>query len=469
MAAEIPRLALGGGGGGAGGERLPAAGEDSAPAATDAGKRPVVGLGFGSSLAAMAAAAAAGIQPDAFALGGPAEYPAGDGERDVLMVSFLRSIAAFLADGTCQMQVNDGLSCVVDLAGGDADGGGVGEGSGVDANQWVELVRLVAARPGGPPGLLRLTVVNESEDFLSAVAAYVAAEAQRLDLSLQFHPVLSSIEELSATATGSIGSRLVVIPGQPLAVVANLQIHRLLAFPDYVDGVASRRPAAEQSGSSQHTMTTATKTKADALLRAIRDLNPKLVVLTENEADHNVAELGARVWNALNYYAALFDALEASSTPPAAVPPHERACVERWVLGEEIKDIVVREGTGRRERHETLGRWAERMVAAGFSPVTAARALASTETLAQQMVAAGGGGAGAGVLRAAHGGGCFPVICWCDVPVFSVSTWTARRVLVPAPPLWPPAAAGGAGPSGSGYGGDGPSTASSSAAMWWVG
>uniref|UniRef100_A0A0E0HDP5 Uncharacterized protein n=1 Tax=Oryza nivara TaxID=4536 RepID=A0A0E0HDP5_ORYNI len=551
MAAEIPRLALGGGGGGAGGERLPAAGEDSAPAATDAGKRPVVGLGFGSSLAAMAAAAAAGIQPDAFALGGPAEYPAGDGERDVLMVSFLRSIAAFLADGTCQMQVNDGLSCVVDLAGGDADGGGVGEGrslqrlasafaealalrfilpcdgvcrslhltrappppavsaarqgframcpfvrlaaaaanlsiaevmeaeravvhvvdlgSGVDANQWVELVRLVAARPGGPPGLLRLTVVNESEDFLSAVAAYVAAEAQRLDLSLQFHPVLSSIEELSATATGSIGSRLVVIPGHPLAVVANLQIHRLLAFPDYVDGVASRRPAAEQSGSSQHTMTTATKTKADALLRAIRDLNPKLVVLTENEADHNVAELGARVWNALNYYAALFDALEASSTPPAAVPPHERACVERWVLGEEIKDIVVREGTGRRERHETLGRWAERMVAAGFSPVTAARALASTETLAQQMVAAGGGGAGAGVLRAAHGGGCFPVICWCDVPVFSVSTWTARRVLVPAPPLWPPAAAGGAGPSGSGYGGNGPSTASSSAAMWWVG
>lgn len=60
MAAEIPRLALGGGGGGAGGERLPAAGEDSAPAATNAGKRPVVGLGFGSSLAAMAAAAAAG-------------------------------------------------------------------------------------------------------------------------------------------------------------------------------------------------------------------------------------------------------------------------------------------------------------------------------------------------------------------------------------------------------------------------
>ena len=110
MVAEIPRLALGGGGGV--GERLPAAGEDSA-AATNTGKRPVVG----SSLAAMVVAAA-GIQPDAFALGGLVEYPAGNGERDLLVVRFLRSIAAFLADGTCQMQVNDRLSCIVDLAGG---------------------------------------------------------------------------------------------------------------------------------------------------------------------------------------------------------------------------------------------------------------------------------------------------------------------------------------------------------------
>lgn len=33
-------------------------------------------------------------------------------------------------------------------------------------------------------------------------------------------------------ALSGIGSRLGVIAGQPLAVVANLQIHCLLAFPD---------------------------------------------------------------------------------------------------------------------------------------------------------------------------------------------------------------------------------------------
>uniref|UniRef100_A0A0E0DQU9 Uncharacterized protein n=1 Tax=Oryza meridionalis TaxID=40149 RepID=A0A0E0DQU9_9ORYZ len=78
MVVEISRLALGGGGGA--GERLPAVGEDSA-AATNTGKRPVAR----SSLAAMVAVVA-GIQPDAFALGWPAEYPAGDGERDLLKV-----------------------------------------------------------------------------------------------------------------------------------------------------------------------------------------------------------------------------------------------------------------------------------------------------------------------------------------------------------------------------------------------
>uniref|UniRef100_A0A0E0BJF3 Uncharacterized protein n=1 Tax=Oryza glumipatula TaxID=40148 RepID=A0A0E0BJF3_9ORYZ len=67
-------------------------------------------------------AAEAGIQLDSFSLGGPAEYPAGDGERDVLMVRFLRSITAFLANGTCQMQVNDGLRSVVDLTGGGGRG-----------------------------------------------------------------------------------------------------------------------------------------------------------------------------------------------------------------------------------------------------------------------------------------------------------------------------------------------------------
>uniref|UniRef100_J3N7K9 Uncharacterized protein n=2 Tax=Oryza brachyantha TaxID=4533 RepID=J3N7K9_ORYBR len=196
---------------------------------------------------------------------------------------------------------------------------------GSDINQWVELVRLFAARPRGPPGLLRVTVVNEADDVLSAAEGYLTAEAQRLDINFTFRRVQSSIDALTG-----VGGALGIVAGQSLAVIANLQMHRLLAYRK--EARNGKGPAGEQS--AQHTMTT----KADALLRAIRGLSPKLMVLTEQEADHNVDELQPRVWNAMNYYAALFDAVEESAP---LVSPGDRASVERWLLGEEIRDIVV--------------------------------------------------------------------------------------------------------------------------------
>uniref|UniRef100_A0A0E0L1W0 Uncharacterized protein n=1 Tax=Oryza punctata TaxID=4537 RepID=A0A0E0L1W0_ORYPU len=69
------------------------------------GKRPVVG----SSLAAMATA---GNQRNPFALGGSAEYPTDDRERDLLLVKFLQSTDAAIA---FYLQVNDGLSWIADF------------------------------------------------------------------------------------------------------------------------------------------------------------------------------------------------------------------------------------------------------------------------------------------------------------------------------------------------------------------
>jgi hypothetical protein len=82
-----------------------------------------------------------------------------------------------------------------------------------------------------------------------------------------------------------------------------------------------------------------------------------VVVVTEQEASHNAAALTERFVEALNYYAALFDCLEVV----AARGSVERARVERWLLGEEIKNIVACDGAERRERHERLERWAARM------------------------------------------------------------------------------------------------------------
>lgn len=90
------------------------------------------------------------------------------------------------------------------------------------------------------------------------------------------------------------------------------------------------------------------------------------MVLTEQEADHNGGSLWDRASNAFDYYAALFNDLEAGGGAPR--DSADRAAVERLLLREEIMDIVAREGPSRRERHESMKSWARRMGAAGFKP-----------------------------------------------------------------------------------------------------
>uniref|UniRef100_A0A0E0GNT8 Uncharacterized protein n=1 Tax=Oryza nivara TaxID=4536 RepID=A0A0E0GNT8_ORYNI len=72
------------------------------------------------------------------------------------------------------------------------------------------------------------------------------------------------------------------------------------------------------------------------------------MVVTEQEP--HAAGLTERFVEVLNYYAALFDCLEVGGARGSV----ERTRVERWLLGEEIKNIVVCDGGELRERHERL-------------------------------------------------------------------------------------------------------------------
>lgn len=51
--------------------------------------------------------------------------------------------------------------------------------------------------------------------------------------------------------------------------------------------------------------------KLDSLMRVIRSINPCIMVVTELEADHNWAVFVTRFIEALFYYSAYFDCLEA--------------------------------------------------------------------------------------------------------------------------------------------------------------
>jgi hypothetical protein len=92
------------------------------------------------------------------------------------------------------------------------------------------------------------------------------------------------------------------------------------------------------------------------------------MVIMEQDADHNALLFRDRFNEVLNYYAALFDCFHAVA---AANPGRtdERLRVERMLLREEIKNILVCEGVHRHERHERLDQWAMHMEESGFHNV----------------------------------------------------------------------------------------------------
>ncbi|GJM88407.1 hypothetical protein PR202_ga04465 [Eleusine coracana subsp. coracana] len=279
--------------------------------------------------------------------------------------------------------------------------------SGASTSQWIELLHLFATRPGGPPSL-RLTVVNDQDDFLAQAAGLLTQEAVRLHVPFMFMPVRSHIDRMLLPSAASLN----VVPGlgEALVISSTLQLHRLIAD----ELTITLPPAAVSNNDQELTTTTTTKqiTKADGLLHALSELKPKLLVLTEHEVDHNSPDLSDRVPNAFDYYTVLYRDLEGLGFV-------DRVTVEHVLLREEVMDIVTSDGVQRRERHEVMARWEQRMQVAGFQPaqvnISAGKAAAR---LARQL---NNGGLSMFMTHKADKGCLF--VCSRNKPLFAVSAW----------------------------------------------
>lgn len=97
----------------------------------------------------------------------------------------------------------------------------------------------------------------------------------------------------------------------------------------------------------------------------IRDQAPNIVTLVEQEASHNGPYFLGRFLEALHYYSAIFDSLDATFPADSA----QRAKVEQYIFAPEIRNIVSCEGPERFERHERLEKWRKIMEGKGFKSV----------------------------------------------------------------------------------------------------
>ncbi|RWW03679.1 hypothetical protein GW17_00033142 [Ensete ventricosum] len=212
--------------------------------------------------------------------------------------------------------------------------------------QWPPLLQAISERsdPNNPPSI-RITGTGSNLDVLRRTGDRLQTFADSLGLRFEFQPLLfpSTISDpgSSTTTTDFTSSSLRLHPGEILTVNCVLFLHNLLQDGSGSDGSRDLR----------------------AFLQAVRAMNPAVVTVAEREANHNAPIFLQRFMEALDYYTAVFESLEATLPPTS----RERAAVEQVWLGREIEDVVAREGEGRRERHERFDRWETLMRGAGFT------------------------------------------------------------------------------------------------------
>ncbi|KAF9595179.1 hypothetical protein IFM89_037608 [Coptis chinensis] len=305
--------------------------------------------------------------------------------------------------------------------------------------QWIALIQALSARREGPPHL-RITGIHEQKEVLEQTALRLTEEAEKLDIPFQFNPVVSKLENLDIES-------LRVKTGEAVAISSILQLHSLLASDDEIHRKKSSPPSRNFSSAHFHRVLKMNQStlgelmekdmangyspspdsasssplflpssaKMESFLMALWGLSPKVMVVAEQESNHNGSTLMERLLEALYFYGSLFDCLE-STVPRASM---ERIKVEKMLFGEEIKNIVACEGVERKERHEKLEKWVQRLDLAGFGRVPLSYfGLQQARRLLQSY--------GCDGYRIKEENGC-QVICWQDRALFSVSSWRCRR------------------------------------------
>ncbi|MCH87598.1 DELLA protein GAI1-like [Trifolium medium] len=151
--------------------------------------------------------------------------------------------------------------------------------------QWQKLMRELALRPGGPHAF-RLTGVgppaSDNSNHLHQAGWKLTQLAQRIGVEFEYRRVVvDSLADLEA-------SMLELRSSETVAVNSVFELHKLNARPGALERVFS----------------------------VIRQIQPEIVTIVEQEANHNGPSFLDRFTESLYYYLALFDSLESSLAEP---------------------------------------------------------------------------------------------------------------------------------------------------------
>ncbi|KAK9750284.1 hypothetical protein RND81_02G184300 [Saponaria officinalis] len=245
--------------------------------------------------------------------------------------------------------------------------------------QWPALMQALAVRPEGPP-TFRLTGIGppapDNSDRLQEVGWKLAQFADSIHIKFEYRGfVANSLTDLEA------GLLDLKPDTETVAVNSVFELHRLLGRPGAVEKV----------------------------LGMIKEVNPVIVTVAEQEANHNGPVFVDRFNEALHYYSTMFDSLE------TCVNNEDKMMTEVY-LGRQICNVVACDGADRVERHETLAQWRTRFNAADLTPVHLGSNAFNQVSMLLEYYA---GGEGYGVEE--HDG-CL-MLGWHNRPLITTSAW----------------------------------------------
>ncbi|XWS70641.1 hypothetical protein CRYUN_Cryun03dG0064100 [Craigia yunnanensis] len=253
----------------------------------------------------------------------------------------------------------------------------------MDGLQWPALIQALALRPGGPP-LLRLTGIGQpppdGRDSLREIGLRLAELARSVNVRFAFRGVAASrLEDVKPWM-------LQLNPNEALVVNSIMQLHRLLGPHSTLNS------------------------PIETVLSWIRSLNPKIMIVVEQEANHNQPGFLERFTEALYYYSTMFDSFEACTVQP------EKALAEIYIQ-KEIANVVSCEGSARVERHEPLAKWRTRLSGAGFRPLHLGSNAFKQASMLLTLFSAEG-------YSVEENEGCF-TLGWHSRPLIAASAWQA--------------------------------------------
>nr|XP_043626004.1 DELLA protein RGL1-like [Erigeron canadensis] len=152
--------------------------------------------------------------------------------------------------------------------------------------------------------------------------------------------------------------------------------------------------------------------KLENLIRAIKTINPSIIVLVEVEANHNSTSFVKRFTETLFFYGAMFDSLEACMSRDDA----HRAKVESNHLAVGMQNIVACEGDERNTRNVNIDTWRSFFMRFGMVEMDLSESCLHQANLVLQQFSCGS------FCTLENNGKCL-IVGWKGIPVHSLSTW----------------------------------------------